>query len=182
MGLFWERGFEAASMSDLVEATGLNKSSIYNTFGSKDELFSAALDRYLDRRVGQLREVVAEGSAGVDDVVSFFEFMRAEADGPAGHLGCLAINSSTELGVRDAEMADVARSYREAIRSALTAALTRAAAAGEIESDSVDRHAAVLLGMALSIAVIARSGATRAEVSAQIDAAIELVNAWRLVR
>lgn len=179
MEVFWEQGYEAASMTDLVDATGLNKSSIYNTFGSKDELFAAALDRYLTRRVAMVSEVVAEGSAGLDDIVGFFELMRAEIDGPTGHLGCLAINSSTELGARDAEMVAVSRTYRTAIRSALTAALQRAATVGEVDAADVERHASVLLGMVLSIAVIARSGATKAEISAQIDAAIGLAESWR---
>ena len=180
IALFWERGFEAASMSELVEATGLSKSSIYNTFGSKDDLFSAELERYLDSRVQMLGDVVVNGSAGLDDIVRFFEFLREEIDGPTGHLGCLAINSSTELGVRDVQMVEVSQTYRENIRSALGAALTRAAELGEIDRDDIGRDSAVLLGMVLSLAVIARSGASKAEISAQLDAAVELVRSWRL--
>ncbi len=179
MEVFWERGYEAASAADLVAATGLNKSSLYNTFGSKDRLFAAALERYLDRRVEMMTEVVGDGAGGIDAVVALFETMRGELDGPAGHLGCLAINSSTELAPRDAEMVAVSRSYREAIRSVLVSALTAAAAAGQIDDEAIEHHAAVLLGMVMSIAVIARSGADRSEVSAQIDAAIDLAESWR---
>ena len=46
--LFWRQGYEATSMADIVEASGLNKSSLYNTFGSKQELFATILDRYVD--------------------------------------------------------------------------------------------------------------------------------------
>src|SRR5262245_53586155 len=49
MNVFREKGFEGASMQDLVDATGLSRSSIYETFGSKKELYLAALDRYDDQ-------------------------------------------------------------------------------------------------------------------------------------
>ena len=55
--LFWSRGFDDASLNEIVEAAGLNKSSLYNAFGSKDEVFFAVLDRYLDFRSGMLAEM-----------------------------------------------------------------------------------------------------------------------------
>ena len=65
--LFWTKGYEATSISDIVEATGLNKSSLYNTFGPKNDLFEAAVERYLDMRTAMMTEVVGDGTAGLDD-------------------------------------------------------------------------------------------------------------------
>ena len=62
MTLFWEKGFEASSLSDIVEATGLNKSSLYNAFGSKSELFSTALERYVAMRTGEITEQIGRAS------------------------------------------------------------------------------------------------------------------------
>ena len=49
MNAFWEKGFEATSMSDLTEATGLHKASLYKTFGDKHQLFVSALKLYFDK-------------------------------------------------------------------------------------------------------------------------------------
>ena len=46
MEVFWTRGYESTSIDDLVEATGINRGSLYNAFGDKQGLFLAAIDRY----------------------------------------------------------------------------------------------------------------------------------------
>ena len=60
MLLFWERGFEGASMADLTQAMGLNPSSIYAAFGDKHALFSLAVKRYLDSRAQYATEALEE--------------------------------------------------------------------------------------------------------------------------
>ena len=102
--LFWEQGYEAASMADIVEAAGLNKSSLYNAFGSKDELFYTVLDRYITEKEAFLREALSEG--GVDALVAFFELQRPMMLDTVGSRGCMAVNASTELGMRDPRMAE----------------------------------------------------------------------------
>ena len=84
--LFWEQGYEAASMTDIVDCAGLNKSSLYNAFGSKDELFFTVLDRYIDGREQMLREALSEG--GIDALVGFFEMQREMMLTEMGAKGC----------------------------------------------------------------------------------------------
>ena len=59
---FWEKGYEATSLNDLLEATGLARQSLYNTFGDKRGLFLASLRRYADVGVGRLSEALEGGS------------------------------------------------------------------------------------------------------------------------
>ena len=120
--LFWEQGFEATSMSDIVDATGLSKSSLYNTFGSKDELFEKALNRYVDHRAGMLNEVLQKGEAGLADIETLFDALLAEVLVMDDHRGCLAINTSTELGVATDVVAVSAR-FRSIMRTGLEATL-----------------------------------------------------------
>ena len=116
--LFWDEGFEAASMADIAEATGLNKSSLYNTFGSKDELFYRVLERYIDVRQRILAETL--GAEGTLEVLGLFlDLMRMEIDGESGARGCLAVNSSTELGPRDDRIAGLSDRYRGVLASAM---------------------------------------------------------------
>ena len=64
--LFWERGYEGTSIADLEQRTGLNRSSLYLEFGSKRDLFQAALDCYADQIIATLLADVREADAGLE--------------------------------------------------------------------------------------------------------------------
>ena len=177
--LFWRQGYEATSMADVVEATGLNKSSLYNSFGSKDALFRQALETYVDQRATMLTVVLVEGSAGLDDLHRLLDGFWMEIEQGGDHRGCLAVNTSTELGDRDDVVLAIGTRYRTMMRDALTAALTRAADAGEIDPAMVEDYVGVLLSFMLGTAVIVRSGAPDAEIAAQLDAARTIIDSWR---
>lgn len=178
--LFWEQGFEATSMSDIVSATGLSKSSLYNTFGSKDELFETALNRYVDQRAGIVNSVLQNGEAGLADIETLFDALLSEVLVMDDHRGCLAINTSTELGVREQSVVAVTGRFRSIMSAGLEATLKRSAEQGEIDPAYVDSYVRVLLSFIIGMAVIVRSGATDDEVVSQIDAARSVVDGWRL--
>lgn len=181
--LFWKKGYEATSISDIVEATGLNKSSLYNSFGSKDELFEAAVERYLTTRMMRMVEVLHEGTAGLDDVLQLLDYQQTEIMSEEhGRMGCLAVNTSTELGLRDEAAAAISRRFRNDIRTAVRAALARAEAAGEIEAGTADARGETVLAFTLSLAVIARGGASAEELDGQFAAMRALIEDWRLDR
>lgn len=121
--VFWQRGYEAASIPELEEATGLGRSSIYNAFGSKKGLFDAAVESYLDEvirpRLLPLREeVVAPGALatyleGLDQIL-------ARADSMPRANGCLLINAAGAPISRDSGMAEVIVRYRDELQAAVT--------------------------------------------------------------
>ncbi len=175
--LFWEQGFEAASMNEIVEAAGLNKSSLYNAFGSKDELFFLVLERYLDAREAML--LASLGDGGLDALDGFFAMVRTELTSPGGDRGCLAVNATTELGLRDLRATELSERYRTTIRGGFLTVLERAAEAGEIDPDLVDAYAATLGTAMLGLSVAARGGASEAELHATLDSIIALVRSWK---
>jgi len=179
VALFWEKGFEATSVADIVEATGLNKSSLYNAFGSKEALFALAVDRYLDIRGTMIADMLIEGSGGIDDLEMFIGFMEQEATSETGRQGCLAVNTSTELGLRDDDVAELANRFRSEIRTALRAVLDRAEAAGEIEARTAEAKTEILLAFMLSMAVIVRSGAGADEIAGQFAGVRALLVDWQ---
>ena len=64
--VFWQRGYEGTSLSDLTEAMGINRPSLYAAFGNKEELFRRALDRYVEKGPGAVyRKALAEPTAGL---------------------------------------------------------------------------------------------------------------------
>jgi AcrR family transcriptional regulator len=167
-------------MSDIVAATGLSKSSLYNTFGSKDELFEAALNRYVDHRAGIVNEVLQNGEAGLADIETLFDALLAEVFVMDDHRGCLAINTSTELGGRDQNVVAVSARFRSIMRTGLENTLGRAAEQGEIDPARVDSYVGVLLSFIIGMAVIVRSGAENDEIVNQMEAARSVIEAWRL--
>jgi TetR/AcrR family transcriptional repressor of nem operon len=176
--LFWEKGYAATSMSDIVEATGLNKSSLYNSFGSKEEMFELAIDHYLSMRSAALHGV-RDGTSGLEDVFAFIDAVHQEATGPNRSRGCMAVNSTTELGNRDEAMVAASARFRDELRTSVSAALKRAATAGEIDGEEVGHHAETLVSFMLSLAVIARGGAGKPELEDQFAAIRSVIDSWR---
>ncbi len=178
VGLFWERGFGAASLSEIVETSGLNKSSLYNTFGSKDAMFERVLTRYMDTREATFNEAMAEGT--LDALLGFVELMRMEVNSEIGGRGCLAINSSTELGLHSDSVTELANRYRSMLRDGLSGPLARAEQAGEIAPGMAPVYADVIMSFAMSTAVTIRSGAGAGEINALLDSMATLIESWRI--
>ena len=179
MQLFWTKGYEATSMADIVEATGLSKSSLYGAFGSKHELLDAALDRYLRDVFGRFLAQFAGGEGGLDDVHAFVDAYRDWLLGEAANRGCLAVNTANELGNGDDMVSRRATEYRQMFRRALREPLERAAGAGEIDPRQVDPAIEQLIAMSLAASVFSRSRAGAIELDRLVAAAHALVAGWR---
>jgi len=179
MELFWTKGFESASLADMVAASGLNKSSLYNAFGSKEEIFELVLGRYLDF-FQEMLDQITMGDRGLDDLLEFFEFVRFQAASESGRRGCLAVNSSTELGNTKPFAADFSKRYRATIGDGLRRPIERAAVLGQIDPELVDVYVDISRAFVVSASVAARGGIDPEEVSRQIDSMCRLVDSWRL--
>ncbi|MFB7090029.1 TetR/AcrR family transcriptional regulator [Streptomyces sp. NPDC056296] len=109
MHTFWEKGYEATSTQDLCEATGLGRSSVYNTFKSKHDLFERALARYIETTTTtQLAILDDTRHRAADRIRSLLTLiidgeMEHRTDGRS--LGCLTVNTTVELTARDARAA-----------------------------------------------------------------------------
>ena len=71
--LFWERGFEATSMNEVVARTGLNKHSLYNEFGDKEGLFLLCIDQYVNKSIKVLSEILTKKPLGLGNIETFFD-------------------------------------------------------------------------------------------------------------
>ncbi len=178
--LFWENGYEATSLTDIVEATGLNKSSLYNAFGPKEVLLREALSRYVSLRSTAIAAVLIDGTAGLADIHALFDLLWQEFYDNGDRRGCLSVNCSTELGPLDDGVAVVSLAYRSATRNAFRTALTRAADHGEIAPQFVETYANLCLTTMLGLAVVVRSGAGADEVLFHVDAFRQALDSWKL--
>lgn len=178
--VFRERGYEASSMADIERATGLNSSSIYNTFGSKETLFQRALSRYERVRLAAIGDVLASGTGGLDDLHHALELQQAESESEWGQQGCLAVNTMTELGPRAGDAGALLAEFRRGLADAIRLPIDRAVALGEMRAADVDVAVALLVSLTLGIGVLMRGEASREEFAAHFDAAHALVDSWRI--
>ncbi|MYS80943.1 TetR/AcrR family transcriptional regulator [Embleya scabrispora] len=134
--LFWERGYEATSMADLVARLGIARASIYATFGNKHDLYLAALDRYRESRNPELFEELSQPGPVLPAVRALVErFAREAAEEPSRLLGCFLTNTAAELAAHDAGAARIVEYGWSQMETNLTVALTRARAQGELGPD-----------------------------------------------
>ena len=97
MELFWEKGFHATSIQDLVCHLGINRASLYDTFGGKEELFKRAFERYRNMSGCTLTDLFkAEASVKKGFRMLFFRAIEVARTNPE-HKGCFVVNTTTEL-------------------------------------------------------------------------------------
>jgi TetR/AcrR family transcriptional repressor of nem operon len=101
--LFWENGYEGSTLADLERATGLNRSSLYQAFGTKEALFVAALDSYIDSFMAPRLAALHRPGAGSREVIAFFRGLAKlfRGDPELWRRGCLWVNSFAEFSGRE---------------------------------------------------------------------------------
>ncbi|SFA82467.1 transcriptional regulator, TetR family [Amycolatopsis marina] len=171
MRTFWANGYEATSTQDLCAATGLGRSSIYNTFNSKHELFTRVLARYIDAMnaaqfavLEDERRQAAERIQAVFDLVIDGEF-RNRRDG--GSIGCLTVNTTVELAGRDPEAARMLEIDLDKRLSALRATIEIGQRDGDITSTrDAESLARFVNSVIAGIRVAGQGGADRPALTA----------------
>ncbi|MDR0344999.1 MAG: TetR/AcrR family transcriptional regulator [Nocardiopsaceae bacterium] len=143
--LFWERGYEATSMADLVAHLGIARASIYATFGGKHDLYVRALDRYVQGRDPGLVEKLSQPGPALPAVRGLVAAYAAEAVSDQRRRGCMVVNAAVELMRRDPAAARRVEASWDTLEVALTSALTRARAQGEIPAAKEPRALARFL-------------------------------------
>lgn len=155
--VFWQHGFDGASLTDLESGTGLNRSSLYHAFGSKRGLFDAAVDDYLTTVIRPRLAPLVGAQTGTAALLGYFTSLHAAVaalpdDSP--RRGCLLVNSTAGLAAHDPAARDVVDGYR----SELTAALRTALASGHpaLGEPALDSTARVLASLSIGAMVVAR--------------------------
>lgn len=119
--VFWRHGYSATSLAQLQVATGLSKSSLYESFGSKRGLFDRAIASYLAEVIDPLLAPLEADGAGPRELAAYFGSLARlfrEAPEPIARRGCLLLNTAMELDDLDADAARTVAAYRARIRAA----------------------------------------------------------------
>jgi TetR/AcrR family transcriptional regulator, transcriptional repressor for nem operon len=167
MRAFWARGYEATSMSDLVEATGINRGSIYAAFTDKRTLFIRAL-RHYDRihRANYLQRIAAS-HAPKDAIVAAFESAGRNTARGGRPGGCLLVNTALELSPHDSEVRALVGACVRQVEQFFFAMIEAAKKQGTIRRSVASRRTAqALLGLFLGLRVLTRSNPDKTAVHA----------------
>ena len=172
MRVFWENGYEGASLTDLTEAMGINRTSMYAAFGNKEELFRKALRRYSDGPASYGAEALAEPTARQVATVFLRGAVRS-ATLPGYPTGCLSLRASLVGGEDGRVIRDLLAAWGKEISTKLTDRFRRAVEEGDLppETDpSVLAKYVITIGN--GIAVQAAGGAERDILQLVADAAL----------
>jgi TetR/AcrR family transcriptional repressor of nem operon len=131
IGLFWDKGYSACSMQDVVEGLGLSRSSIYETFGDKRQLFLSALKKYQQEGAESMRHTLGTTT---DIRKSLKELLYAVLPGEVDctQKGCFMVSAGIELAPHDPEIAAIVRANSEEIEEILRAAIQKGQDAGQL--------------------------------------------------
>ncbi|HEY8719545.1 helix-turn-helix domain-containing protein [Pengzhenrongella sp.] len=177
--VFWDKGYESASVSDLEAATGINRSSLYHAFGSKRGLFDAAVNDYLLEVIRPRLQVLADPLPDGGALLAYFEGLSAAIAGLADdspRRGCLLVGAATGLAGYDSSAREVVDEYRAELTGALRGALAAASVGAGAAEARLDARARTLASFSMSAMLLAR--VNRAESLAMLTTACEQIEAW----
>lgn len=165
---FWEAGFKASSVDQLIAGTGLNKHSLYQAFGGKAGLFVRVLEEYLAGYTEKFLTIF-ERESGSAALRLFFQSVLADTD----PRGCLVVNAAVELGESDPDVQRLITDYYAQMTRCFAVAIAQGQTAGHIRAALDPNASAVWLVRAVQgLAVSARLGT---QAAAEVRAILALL-------
>lgn len=173
---FWERGFEATSMADLVEALGLASARIYAAFGSKEDLFREAIELYETTEGGFAGRALAEESTASLAIERMLREAIELYTRPGGPRGCMVVSAAVNCTGANQRVRDWLAEHRREQTASIIARLKRAMRDGELKAETDPRalgdyYATLLHGLSVQ----ARDGVTRKRLLALIPTAMAVL-------
>ncbi len=173
MNLFWDSGYGATSIQDLENHLGINRVSLYREFGSKHDLFLAALDNYRDEVMSSGLALLTSSSDGLASIQRFFE-MTLEALEEGNWRSCLMSNSASELARHDRDTARRTEQNVARVEGAFLSALTRARGLGELASDAdLPSFAQYLTTLQLGLGLMGKATADPTRLRNTVDVVLQ---------
>ncbi len=153
---FWSRGYEATSVRDLIEKTGITAASLYNAFGDKRALYQKALDHYVEGSIAE-RIRRCEGLAPREAIGAFFAEILTRSLGDRDHKGCMLVNAALDVAPHDPAFQEIVASVLIRIEAFFLDCIEAGQADSSItRSLPADQLAQHLLGVLMGVRVLAR--------------------------
>jgi AcrR family transcriptional regulator len=169
--LFWKQGATSTGIQDVVAATGVNRSSLYTTFGGKHELYLAALRRYVDEQSRPVFTRLATDDRGLTAIGEFFDrLIQARCSGEHARWGCMVSNAHLGAEDGDPDVRQVLALHHDQLRAAIRTALETTRLRPGTDPDATAEQLALL---AYGVNLRSRSGADATDLRAAVTAALD---------
>lgn len=159
MEVFRKKGFEGTSVGDLLDATGLSRSSFYDEFGSKHDLLLSAIRHYCDINRDRLAGIAGEAVTAREAIHA----MLVSIANVGGTNGCLLVNCITELAPHDEHVRAIAQEQGDRIENLLATLIIRHQGGGA--DSEADARARALISLAYGATLMRKTGMGEAEIS-----------------
>ena len=177
MSAFWSQGYEATSMTDLMEAMGLQKGSIYKAFGDKHNLYLQSLKHYLDKTLDYHREKLEDVKRPKQAIKEWLAGGIGNCCANSVNRGCLMINAISELSNKDSDVQVLTKDHINSLHQLLTATIRLGQTNEEIRTDIPAKDLANLIIVNLiGILTLAKSGLSESENQKNIKNLLKLLD------
>lgn len=171
IAVFRKHGFEGTSAQMLVDAMGIGRQSLYDTFGDKWGIYRAAVKRYSHDEVQTHAKMLASRERAIDGIRAMLDRVAGEASRE-----CLGLSATVEFGCTRSELVKLRDASGATLTRAMKNALARARQQGDVASDlDLDQLATFLITTISSLRLAARAGAGPQQISALVDLALRAV-------
>ncbi|WP_422021137.1 TetR/AcrR family transcriptional regulator [Roseibium sp.] len=180
MRAFWQNGYKATSMNDLVDASGMAKPSLYAAFGDKEAMFEKSLlhyfDCYGDMVFGPLAAADHHYLLDFQELIRTVGYLAADESTP---MGCFLFNSQVEVAYgserHKALLADLGQARFNAIKTRVLKAID----AGQVpEEQDPDTLATFIDGQLAAVSILARSGGTKNQIDTFVETAMRALPSY----
>jgi TetR/AcrR family transcriptional repressor of nem operon len=172
--LFWEKGYHATSVDEVIRRSGVAKYGIYGVFGTKRELFMKVLEQYAADRRNDVQAILRQPDAALPEILAVFDRVAkisAAEDYPGG---CLLAKIGVELGRQDPEIRDFVKNFFKETANVLKRCLKRAVERGQLaESTDIAALATYLANEFRTLLIMASSGHTRRDLERHLEVALQ---------
>jgi TetR/AcrR family transcriptional repressor of nem operon len=176
MNVFWDRGYEGASLPDLIEGTGLSRGSLYKAFGDKKGLLLAALDIYMAEGLKTTADILSQPGDAKDAIRKSLLRHAYACAGEAGKRGCLVVAMTTEMAAHDPDIArQTGRMFRR-MQQLYASVIIRGQASGEFIEGDEQAKARFLVGHIQGMRVLGKTGVSEADMISLVDSALSVLS------
>jgi TetR/AcrR family transcriptional repressor of nem operon len=175
--VFWDNGYSATSLDEIMSSTGLGKGSLYGAYGNKQEMYLLAFTDYCEWAIQDIRERLR--GSDEDAIVRLRKYVRTAAKGAAGsRRGCMLAKATAELAGRFPEVDKVIETTFAALEREILQCVRQAQRAGDIDQDRDARTIAVtLLAVLRGMDALGKAGVSSASLALVAQGALDLLKA-----
>ncbi len=176
MQLFWLQGFHATSIQDLVDHLGINRASLYDTYGGKESLFQKAFQLYREQNTSGLRQFLKSRPQVKEGLRALFEAAIEEAGRDTDRKGCFVVNTVTELVPGDPTLLQVLAENKRTFEGLFYDYLKEGEDAGQFpQGKNLRAIASLLFTLYNGLKVVSKVAPGQQEYQASIDEVLRLL-------